>query len=126
MGDKGSEAVDAYIGGFPPEVQSILNKIRSTIREVAPEAEETIKYAMPTYVLKGNLVHFAAYKEHIGFYPVPTAIDAFQEDLAPYKSGKGSVRFPLDEAIPYDLIRRIVAFRVRENLEQAEAKQRRR
>jgi uncharacterized protein YdhG (YjbR/CyaY superfamily)/uncharacterized glyoxalase superfamily protein PhnB len=125
MGDKGSEAVDAYIAGFPPDVQSILNEIRSMIREVAPEAEETIKYAIPTYVLKGNLVHFAAFKEHIGFYPVPTAIEAFHEELAPYKSGKGSVRFPLDEPIPYDLIRRIVAFRVRENLEQAEIKKRR-
>jgi uncharacterized protein YdhG (YjbR/CyaY superfamily)/uncharacterized glyoxalase superfamily protein PhnB len=125
MGDKGTEAVDAYIAGFPPDVQTVLNRIRSTIREAAPEAEETIKYAMPTYVLKGNLVHFAAFKEHIGFYPVPTAIEAFQEELAPYKSGKGTLRFPLDEAIPYDLIRRIVAFRVLENLEQAEIKKRR-
>ena len=79
-----------------------------TIREAAPDAEETIKYQMPTFMLKGNLVHFAAFKKHIGFYPVPTGIEAFKDELSAYKQGKGSVQFPLDQPMPYDLIRRIV------------------
>ena len=114
--------IDEYIAGFPPDVQEILEKIRLTIRKAAPEARETIKYRMPTFTLKGNLVHFAAFKNHIGFYPVPTAIEQFKDELSVYQGGKGSIRFPLDKPIPYDLIRRIVEFRVKENLERAEAK----
>lgn len=116
------KTIDEYIAGFPDEVQEILEKIRTTIREAAPEAQETIKYQMPTFTLEGNLVYFAAYKKHIGFYPVPTGIEAFKEELSQYKGGKGSVQFPLDKPIPYDLISRIVLFRVKENLEKAAAK----
>jgi len=112
-------SIDDYIAGFPPEIRDILTRIRVLIHEVAPDATEAIKYQMPTFVLHGNLVHFAAYKAHIGLYPTPTGIAAFADELAPYVGGKGSVRFPLDEPIPYDLIRRIVAFRVQENLARA-------
>jgi uncharacterized protein YdhG (YjbR/CyaY superfamily) len=115
--------IDEYIAGFPEEIQEILEKIRITIRQAAPGAEEAIKYRMPTFTLKGNLVHFAAFKKHIGFYPVPTGIEAFKEELSAYKRAKGSVQFPLDQPIPYDLISRIVTFRVRENLARTEAKQ---
>lgn len=118
--------IDDYIAGFPPEVQALLAEIRQTIKAAAPEAEETIKYQMPTFVLKGNLVHFAAYQQHIGFYPAPTGIEAFKDELAVYQSGKGSVRFPLDQPIPFDLISRIVAFRVQENLAKAAAKKKKR
>lgn len=114
--------IDEYIAGFSPDVQGILQQIRMIIRQAAPEADETIKYRMPTFTLKGNLVHFAAFKEHIGFYPIPTGIEEFKDELSVYKSGKGSVQFPLDRPIPYDLISRIVEFRVRENLRRAEAK----
>jgi len=114
--------IDEYIAGFPPDVQEILEKMRMTIRKAAPDAQETIKYRMPTFVLKGNLVHFAAFKKHIGFYPVPTGIEAFKNELSVYEGGKGSVKFPLDKPIPFDLISRIVQFRVKENLEKAEAK----
>lgn len=116
------KTIDKYIAGFPPDVQEILEKIRMTVKEAAPDAQETIKYQMPTFTLKGNLVHFAAFKKHIGFYPVPTGIEAFKDELAAYVGGKGSVQFPLDQPIPYDLISRIVKFRVKENLERAEAK----
>ena len=114
--------VEEYIAGFPKDVQKILEKIRSTIRKAAPDAEETIKYRMPTFILKGNLVHFAAFKEHIGFYPIPTGIEAFANELSGYEGGKGSVRFPLDKPIPFRLISKIVKFRVKENLERAKAK----
>jgi uncharacterized protein YdhG (YjbR/CyaY superfamily) len=107
--------VDDYIAGFPTDIQDILQKIRSIIREIVPDAEEVISYQMPTYRLHGNLVHFAAFKQHIGLYPTPTGVDAFKEELKPYKHAKGSIQFPLDEPIPYDLIRQIVAFRVKEN-----------
>ena len=90
-----------------------------TIREAAPKAEETIKYQIPTFTLKGNLVHFAAFKKHIGFYPEPTGMEAFKDELSVYEGAKGSVQFPLDQPIPYDLISRIVKFRVKENLERA-------
>ena len=114
--------IDEYIAGFPTDIQEILKNIRMTIREAAPEAEETIKYQMPTFTLQGNLVHFAAFKKHIGFYPVPTGIEAFKDELSVYEQGKGSVRFPLDQPIPYDLISKIVKFRVKENLGKAAAK----
>jgi uncharacterized protein YdhG (YjbR/CyaY superfamily) len=109
--------IDEYIATFPENVQEILEKIRNVISQTAPEAQEAISYGMPTFKLKGNLVHFAAYKKHIGFYPVPSGIAAFEEELSEYKHAKGSVQFPLDKPIPYDLIKRIVEFRVKENLE---------
>lgn len=109
------QTIDAYIAGYPEEVQAILQQIRRTIHETAPEATEAISYGMPTFKLHGNLVHFAAFKNHIGFYPVPSGMAAFQEELAAYKQGKGSVQFPLDKPMPLDLIRRIVEFRVQES-----------
>jgi uncharacterized protein YdhG (YjbR/CyaY superfamily) len=117
------QTIDDYIAGFPPDVQAILQKIRQTISIAAPGAEEKISYQMPTFTLKGNLVHFAAFKQHIGFYPVPTGIEAFKKELARYEQGKGSVQFPLDQPIPYGLIRKIVKFRVKENLAKAAAKE---
>jgi len=117
-----SSTIDEYIAGFPPDVQAILQKIRLTIREAAPDAEETISYQMPTFTLKGNLVHFAAFKEHIGFYPTPTGIEKFQKELSAYKGAKGSARFPLDQPIPYGLIGKIAKFRAKENAAKAAAK----
>jgi uncharacterized protein YdhG (YjbR/CyaY superfamily) len=114
--------IDQYISAFPPEVQSILNQVRATIRQAAPEAKETIKYAIPTFELQGNLVHFAAFKNHLGFYPVPSGLEAFEQELAPYKQGKGSVQFPIDQPMPLDLITRIVRFRVGENESKASTK----
>ena len=109
------QTIDDYIAAFPADVQQILQQIRQTIRDVAPEAQETISYAMPTFKFKGkNLVHFAAFKNHIGFYPTPSGITAFEEKLSPYKSAKGSVQFPLHEPFPYSLIRSIAEFRVQE------------
>jgi uncharacterized protein YdhG (YjbR/CyaY superfamily) len=116
------KTIDEYIAGFPPEVQVILEKIRATIKKAAPDAQETISYQMPTFTLHGNLVHFAAFKKHIGFYPVPTGIEQFKKELAAYASGKGSVQFPLDQPIPYGLISKIVKFRVKENAAKAGAK----
>ena len=116
------KTIDEYIADFPQDIQEILEKIRMTIREAAPDAEETIKYQIPTFTLKGNLVHFAAFKKHIGFYPEPTGMEAFKDELSVYEGAKGSVQFPLDQPIPYDLISRIVAFRVKENLERAKGK----
>jgi len=115
--------VDEYIAGFPADVQEKLQQIRMTIRQAAPDAEERISYQMPTFYLKGNLVHFAAFKKHIGFYPTPTGTEKFQKELAAYKVAKGTARFPLDKPIPFDLIADIVKFRVTENLDRAAAKQ---
>lgn len=115
-------SIDEYISSFPVEIQTLLQQIRVTIRKTAPGAEEAIKYAMPTFVLNGNLVHFAAFKHHIGFYPVPSGIEAFKKELSSYKGAKGSVQFPLDKPMPLDLISRIVQFRVTENLKKAKAK----
>jgi uncharacterized protein YdhG (YjbR/CyaY superfamily) len=108
--------IDEYIAEHPPAVRRILEKIRKTIQAAAPAAEEAIKYQIPTFVLNGNLVHFAAYKEHIGLYPAPRAIAELAEELAPYVAGKGTLRFPLDEPIPYALIRKVVEHRVRQRL----------
>jgi len=109
------KTIDEYIKTFPKDVQSILQEMRQTIRKAAPEAVETISYQMPTFKLNGKyLVYFAAWKDHIGFYPIPSGIEAFQKELSPYKGAKGSVRFPLGEPIPYDLVRRIVMFRMKE------------
>jgi len=116
--------IDEYISLFPKETQALLRQMRATIKEVAPDAEEVIKYQMPTFVLKGNLVHFAAYKNHLGFYPVPTGIEKFKKELSAYKTSKGAVQFPLDKPLPLALIRRIVKFRVAENLKKAEEKSR--
>ena len=107
--------IDEYISGFPGEVRIFLQQIRATIKEAAPDAEETIKYGIPTFTLKGNLVHFAAFKNHIGFYPAPTGLEAFKDELSDYKQGKGSVQFPLDQPMPLNLVRRIVKYRVAQN-----------
>jgi uncharacterized protein YdhG (YjbR/CyaY superfamily) len=110
------QTIDEYINAFPRRIQVILADIRQAIRTAAPAAIETISYQMPTLKLNGNLVHFAAYKNHIGFYPAPSGIKAFKRELLPYKWSKGAVQFPLDRPIPYDLIKKIVVFRVSENL----------
>ena len=115
-------SIDEYIIQFPVEIQEILQNIRKVIKEAAPEAKEKISYQMPTFDLHGNLVHFAAYKNHIGFYPAPSGIDAFKEELSQYKGAKGSVQFPLDKPMPYELISKIVKFRVEENINKAENK----
>jgi uncharacterized protein YdhG (YjbR/CyaY superfamily) len=120
------KTIDEYIAGFPPEVQVILERIRTTIREAAPGAEETISYQMPTFKLKGNLVYFAAFKKHIGFYPTGAGIEQFKSELTLYEGSKGTARFPLDKPIPLDLIDKIVRFRVAQNLEKAEAKRKKR
>lgn len=115
-------SIDEYINSFPPDVRQILEEFRTIIRENAPGAQETIRYGIPTFTLHGNLVHFGAYEQHIGFYPTPSAILAFEDELAPYAPAKGSVRFPLDEPIPFDLVRRMVRFRVEEHLALAKRK----
>lgn len=116
------QTIDEYIAAFPDDMQQILQQIRQTIRAAAPDAQEAISYQMPTFKLHGNLVHFAAYKKHIGFYPAPSGIEAFKGELTPYASSKGAVQFPLDQPMPNDLIRRIVTFRATENLARAEAR----
>lgn len=107
--------IDEYILTFPQEIREILNELRQIIHETAPGATEKISYQMPTFYLNGNLVHFAAYKKHIGFYPASSGIAAFQKDLTGYKSSKGAVQFPIDQPLPLDLIKRIVLFRAEEN-----------
>ncbi|HYC85624.1 MAG TPA: DUF1801 domain-containing protein [Chryseosolibacter sp.] len=107
--------IDEYIAAFPREVQMKLKQIRSTIRKAAPKAQEAIKYAIPAFVLDGNLVFFAAYKKHIGFYPAPRGNDGFKKLLEKYEGGKGTVKFPLDKPIPLPLITKMVKFRVKEN-----------
>ena len=114
--------IDDYIATFPKDTQTVLKKLRATIRKAAPKAEETINYQIPTFTLQGNLVHFAAFKNHIGFYPTPSGIEKFKEELSVYEGAKGSVKFPLDKPMPYALVTKIVKFRVKENLERAEAK----
>jgi uncharacterized protein YdhG (YjbR/CyaY superfamily) len=114
--------IDEYIAGFPPEVQEVLEQVRTTIKKAAPDAEEAIRYRLPTFRLNGNLVHFGAFKSHVGFYPTPSGIEAFKDELSAYETAKGSVQFPLDEPMPYELIRRIVEFRVNETLEKGMAK----
>jgi uncharacterized protein YdhG (YjbR/CyaY superfamily) len=114
--------IDQYIAGFPNHVQEILKQVRMTIRKAAPDAEETVSYQIPAFTLNGSLVYFAAFKKHIGFYPMTTAIAKFKNELSVFKGAKGSVQFPLDKPMPLDLIRKIVRFRVKENLETAKAK----
>lgn len=118
----GFTTISEYIAAFPAEIQPILQELRATIRAAAPDAEEKISYQMPTFFLEGNLVHFAAYEKHIGFYPTPSGITAFRDELAAYKGAKGSVQFPLEKPLPLALIGRIVEFRVAENLAKAEKK----
>ena len=116
------KTIDQYVAGYPDDVQRILQKIRTIIGKAAPDAQETIKYRIPTFTLKGNLVHFGAFKNHIGFYPTPSGTEKFKKELSIYQGAKGSVRFPLDKPIPYDLISQIVKFRVKENLRKAKAR----
>ena len=115
-------SIDEYIATFPEDVQAALQALRATIRAAAPDAEERISYQMPAFVLNGVLVYFAAFKHHIGFYPAPRGIEAFQQELAAYEGAKGTVRFPIGEPLPMDLITRIVKYRVAENLRSAAAK----
>ena len=104
--------IDEYIAGFPLDVQETLKQIRTTIKKVAPDAKEAIKYKIPTFVLNGNLVHFAAFKKHIGFYPTPSGIEEFKDELSRYERAKGSVQFPIDKPIPFSLIQKIVILKV--------------
>ncbi len=115
-------SIDKYIAGFPKHIQELLQKLRATISKAAPGAEETINYAIPTFILKGNLVHFAAFKNHIGFYPAPSGIEAFKKELSVYEGAKGSIKFPIEQPLPLALITKIVKFRVKENLERSKAK----
>lgn len=117
-----NQTVDAYIAAFPDDVQAILQQIRATIRQVAPDAEEAIKYQIPTYSLYGNLISFAAYQKHIGLYPAPSGTPEFNQALAVYRAEKATVRFPLDQPIPYDLIAQMVALRVEDNRGKAAAR----
>lgn len=119
-----AHSIDEYIAGFPPETQEILEELRGLIRAAAPDATETISYAIPTFDLNGHLVHFAGYEHHVGFYPTSSGIEAFREELTPYKTGKGSAQFPLGQPLPAGLIRRIVEFRVQENLGKPMRKER--
>ena len=112
------EDIDEYIRTFSEKTQKILQKLRKTISNVAPDAKEAISYQIPTFKLNGNLVHFAAYKNHIGFYPTPSGIEAFKQELLPYELSKGTVRFPLNKPIPFDLVKKIVEYRVKENLDK--------
>ena len=111
------KTIDEYIATFPKNIQSIL-ELRQAIRNSAPKAEEAISYQMPTFKLNGNLVYFAAFKNHIGFYPTSSAIEAFKEELSDYEVSKGTIRFPLDKPIPFDLVKKIVKYRVKENLDK--------
>ena len=115
-------SIDEYIATFPEEIQEKLEKLRATIKASAPGAEEKISYQMPAFVLKGNLVYFAAYKNHIGFYPTSSGIQAFKQELSVYEGAKGSIKFPIEKPLPLELISKIVKFRVAENLKKAEQK----
>lgn len=114
--------IDDYIAGFPDDVQKLLQEVRKTVQKSAPEAIEKISYGMPAFALNGNLVYFAAFKNHIGFYALPSGNKAFQEELSAYKTGKGSIQFPFDKPLPVKLIQKIVKFRIAENVEKAKLK----
>ena len=116
------KTIDDYIASFPKDLQTILEQMRAIIKKAAPKAKEVISYAMPAFKLNGMLVYFAGYKKHIGFYPMPAAINAFKKDLSVYKSSKGAVQFPLDKPLPSALITKIVKYRIAENLQKAKAK----
>ncbi len=115
-------SIDEYIAGFPEEIQVILNQVRTTIKKSAPDAVEKISYAMPTFFLNGNLVHFAAFQNHIGFYPTPSGIENFKKEISKYKWSKGAVQFPINEPMPLKLIEEIIKFRVRENQQKVKKK----
>lgn len=117
-----AETIDEYIEGFPKETRQKLEEMRTTISKAAPEAKEAIKYALPTFILNGNLVHFGAFKNHIGFYPAPSGIKEFEKELSVYEGSKGAIRFPLDKPLPLSLVSKIVKFRVKKNLEKVKAK----
>ncbi len=119
---KNFTSIDEYIATFPKDTQRILKEIHATIKAAAPNAEEKISYQMPTFFLNGNLIHFAAFKNHIGLYPTPSGTEAFKKEITRYKAAKGSIRLPLDEPMPLKLISRIVKFRVAENLKKAKLK----
>jgi uncharacterized protein YdhG (YjbR/CyaY superfamily) len=122
--DTAPRNIDEYIAAFPSDVQDILQKVRTTIKEAAPDAQETISYQIPTFTLKGKyLIYFAGYKKHLSLYPAPIGVDEFKSELAPYESGKGTAKFPLAKAIPFDLISRIVKYRITANLGREAAKQ---
>ena len=116
------KTVDEYLSALPANTKSILKELRKTIKQAAPQAVELISYNMPAFKMNGMLVYYAGYKNHIGFYPVSSAIRTFQKDLSDYKTSKGTIQFPLDRQIPFDLITKIVKFRVQENLEKAKTK----
>jgi uncharacterized protein YdhG (YjbR/CyaY superfamily) len=116
------KTIDDYIAAFPSDVRRLLKRLRATIRRAAPDAEEAIKYRLPTFVQNGNLVHFGAFKKHIGFYATPKGNQQFRKELSRYAGAKGSVQFPLDQPLPYGLVSRMVQFRVKENLAKAAAK----
>lgn len=118
----GFSSIDEYIATFPDDIQKTLEELRATIKAAAPGAEEKISYQMPTFAMKGNLVHFAAFKNHIGLYPTPSGTQAFKRELSIYQGAKGSVKFPIDKPLPLELISKIVKFRVAENLKKAEIK----
>jgi uncharacterized protein YdhG (YjbR/CyaY superfamily) len=127
MRTKQPRDIDEYIAGFPEKVQETLQKVRMTIRKAAPDAEETISYEIPAFTLAGRyLIYFAGYKKHIGLYPVPIGKAEFKEELSAYASGKGTARFQLDKPIPLGLIRKIVKFRAKENLDRAKARAKKR
>ena len=115
---KSFTTIDDYIADFPENVQVLLQKMRETIKAALPEADEAIKYGIPTFILNGNVAHFGGYKSHIGFYPAPKGIEAFKEETAQYEAGKGTLQFPFDKPLPLDLVTRIVKFRAQDNLER--------
>jgi uncharacterized protein YdhG (YjbR/CyaY superfamily) len=116
------KTIDGYIETFEPEIQKTLNEIRDFIKAEVPEATEKISYGMPTFYLNGNLVHFAAFKDHYGFFPSPSGLDAFEEELAPYRTGKATLRFSIDKPIPWEIIKKVIQFRVKENLSKVKTK----
>ncbi len=117
-----AQSIDEYIASFPGNIQAVLQEIRTTVQKAAPDATEKISYAMPTFVLEGNLVHFPAFKNHIGFYPTLSGTSQFQQEISKYKHAKGSIQFPISQAMPFELIAQIVKFRVEENLAKAAQK----
>jgi uncharacterized protein YdhG (YjbR/CyaY superfamily) len=122
MQKTGFASIDEYIAMYPKDIQKLLREVRTTIKAAAPDATEKISYQIPTFYLKGNLVHFAAFKNHIGFYPTSSGTQAFEKELSVYDGSKGTVRFPIDKPLPLKLIAKIVKFRVAENLKRAELK----
>jgi uncharacterized protein YdhG (YjbR/CyaY superfamily) len=122
MQERNFQTIDEYIAAYPPAIQVLLEEVRATIKAAAPDASEIISYGMPAFAQNGNLVYFAALKNHIGLYPTSSGIAAFQEEVSQYESSKGAVKFPIGQPLPLDLITRIVQFRVNENLQKAAAK----